>query len=167
MTARLSEEISIAKWGLTHAQRDEIRAVRRRMLAAGISRNKTPNCAFHLQKVNAALRNVPWHLTIWEWWCIWRDSGHWDERGVRCGGYVMCHYGDIGPYAVGNVFIGRTEHNVSSQHRDNRSGLPMGVKRHHRKFIARRGVNGRQIHLGLFDTPEAAHAAYLSAGQTA
>lgn len=43
--------------------------------------------------------------------------------------------------------------------------LPRGVYRNYRgrRFAARAVVNGREIHLGSFDTPEEAHAAWLAA----
>lgn len=37
--------------------------------------------------------------------------------------------------------------------------LPRGVKRHGRRFIARRSFAGRDRHFGMHDTPEAAEAA--------
>lgn len=47
---------------------------------------------------------------------------------------------------------------------DNSSGFP-GVCRHKGKggWQAKIGINGRRLYLGLFETPEEAHAAYLRA----
>ncbi len=39
----------------------------------------------------------------------------------------------------------------------------LGVTRHRSKWQAQIGVDGKLIHLGLFPTPEAAHAAYVEA----
>lgn len=39
----------------------------------------------------------------------------------------------------------------------------LGVVKHHNKFRASIQRNGRRQHLGLFDTPELAHAAYVNA----
>lgn len=39
----------------------------------------------------------------------------------------------------------------------------LGVKQEHSKFSARIQRHGKQTHLGMFDTPEEAHAAYLKA----
>lgn len=49
---------------------------------------------------------------------------------------------------------------------NNRSGLK-GVSRHLKtsRWYARIQVNKKQIHLGMFDTPEAAHAAYSKAAK--
>lgn len=43
--------------------------------------------------------------------------------------------------------------------------LPKGVYRQDRKFVAKIRVNYRALHLGTFDTPEEAHAAYCKAAQ--
>jgi hypothetical protein len=41
--------------------------------------------------------------------------------------------------------------------------LPMGVRRMEGRFQARIGVNKKLLYLGVFDTPEEAHAVYLVA----
>jgi hypothetical protein len=46
--------------------------------------------------------------------------------------------------------------------RNNKTGL-LGVSATKKRFHAQIGVNGEQISLGFFDTPEAAHLAYLVA----
>jgi hypothetical protein len=40
-------------------------------------------------------------LSFEEWFKIWQDSGHWEERGK----YVMSRINDLGSYEIGNVFI--------------------------------------------------------------
>jgi hypothetical protein len=77
----------------------------------GVGYYKTPIGAFSRQRANARNRGVGWDLTLWDWWVIWRDSGKWSERG-RGSGYVMSRKGDIGPYAIGNVFIQTGSNNV-------------------------------------------------------
>lgn len=52
--------------------------------------------------------------------------------------------------------------NLRKANSTNKLGV-MGVYKQHRKFVARIKSNGKKIHLGMFDTAEAAHAAYLSA----
>lgn len=57
------------------------------------------------------------------------------------------------------------QQNVRRARRDNRSTGMLGahfLKRTGR-FCSSIGINGRQIHLGYFDTPEEAHAAYIAA----
>ena len=60
---------------------------------------------YRTHKNGAKQRNIPFLLTFEEWWNIWDQSGHWEERGPKKGQFVMSRYGDKGPYAVGNVFI--------------------------------------------------------------
>lgn len=63
-----------------------------------------PTRAYARQKINAASRGIGWELTLWQWWTIWQDSGHWEERG-RGRAYHMCRKLDQGPYSVDNVYI--------------------------------------------------------------
>lgn len=56
------------------------------------------------QRKSAKQRSVAWEMNFAEWWKIWQDSGHYDKRG-RGHGYMMCRFGDTGPYAAGNVEI--------------------------------------------------------------
>lgn len=60
---------------------------------------------FQEQRRNSHDRGIEWKLTMWDWWCIWRDSGHWEQRGRNLGQYVMARERDKGPYEVGNVAI--------------------------------------------------------------
>jgi len=53
----------------------------------------------------AKQRNVPFLLSFSEWMKIWKDSGHFKERGCNKDQYCMARIGDKGPYAVGNVKI--------------------------------------------------------------
>ena len=53
----------------------------------------------------AKQRNVPFNLSIEEWYAFWQASGHWDERGMGRGKYCMSRVNDEGPYVIGNVFI--------------------------------------------------------------
>jgi len=46
--------------------------------------------------------------------------------------------------------------------RDSRTGF-LGVTRNGRKYCAQIGANGKNHYLGLFNTPEGAHAAYVQA----
>lgn len=53
--------------------------------------------------------------------------------------------------------------NLYRAHRDSKSGL-LGVEAHHSgRYCARICTRGVKHYLGLFDTPELAHAAYLAA----
>lgn len=146
--------------GCTWAQFVEVRAIGKAMKEAGARHGRTPFGAYQSQRRNAGARGVGWELTFWQWWTIWLESGHWEQRG-RGQGYVMCRRGDVGPYAVGNVFIGTAAQNSyeGQVKRYKLAGdLPMGVRRTAGgRYVAHR----RNRHLGTYDTPEAAHAAYL------
>lgn len=156
----------LVRFGCTHAQYQEVLRLGREMMAGGASRERTPRGAFLSQKRNASVRGIGWELTFWQWWTIWQESGHWHERG-RGQGYVMCRVGDEGPYAVGNVFIATSAENVSSG-KHKKSALPIGVQETRSgRYKAHRQLNGKLIHLGTFDTPDMAYAAYLMAAEPA
>lgn len=115
---------------------------------------------FRDQKSGAKTRGIGWELNLWQWWTTWQDSGHWDKRGGGQG-YVMCRRGDIGPYAVGNIFIDTNRKNVSDGHKI--KDLPLGVSEQKgRYYIASRRIDGAVHYLGSHPTPELAHAAYLA-----
>lgn len=84
----------------------------------------TPRGQYSVHKHNAAVRGIEFKLTFDQWWGIWQRSGHWEKRGNRKGHYVMCRKGDIGPYAVGNVYIGSFSHNTADRNKS------VVVKRH-------------------------------------
>ena len=66
---------------------------------------KGPTIAFSQQRNNAAIRGIRWELNLWQWWSVWKQSGHWEDRGRKSGQYVMCRKGDKGAYKTGNVYI--------------------------------------------------------------
>jgi hypothetical protein len=49
---------------------------------------------------------------------------------------------------------------ILSEDERRRSGLPKGVKKQGAKFVAKIWRNGKNVHLGTFDTPEEASATY-------
>lgn len=151
----------LAKKGCAWAEYKSLVKLGRQMMAAGSNRERTPIGAFNCQRQNAKARGIGWELTLWQWWQIWNLSGKWDQRG-RGQGYVMCRRGDVGPYAVGNVFIAPAREN-SSDKPQKKSGLPIGVVKSRGLYVAHRSLNGKQHWLGSFKTPELAHAAYLNA----
>lgn len=67
--------------------------------------NKAAKAAYHQQRGNAIRRGIPWLFTFEQWWQVWQESGHWEQRGRRKGEFVMSRPGDRGPYSVGNVVI--------------------------------------------------------------
>ena len=82
--------------------------------------------AFRAQKLHAAKRKIPFLLTFAEWLAVWRASRKLSLRGSRRGCYVMSRYGDLGPYALGNVFIQLGRNNIlegKKLHRNRRLGI--------------------------------------------
>lgn len=59
---------------------------------------------FRYQRARARQRNIDWLLSFDEWYSWWQSTGHWHERGITSGKYVMSRYGDIGPYSLDNIF---------------------------------------------------------------
>jgi DNA-binding XRE family transcriptional regulator len=143
---------SLKRWGCNFDQYVLLRDMRK------------PTRAYSAQKRNAKKRGIAWEFNLWQWWSVWQQSGKWEQRG-RGQGYMMCRSGDVGPYAVDNVFIATGCENSSDQKRK-KSGLPTGVRKNkrYRGYSAARSINGKLIRLGSFPTPELAHAAYLAAG---
>lgn len=162
-----AEAESIQKTGMPCAMVHALRALGSSMRDAGSSYSQTPIGAFRVQRNNALRRGIEWRLSLAEWWAIWEASGRWESRGTGQG-YVMCREGDKGPYAVGNVYIATARENThAAKHK--KSALPMGVslrvRNSRRYYVAQRKISGRALYLGVFETPEQAHAAYLRAGE--
>jgi len=67
---------------------------------------------YNAHKKSAEKRGIEFTLTFDEWCAIWEQSGKWELRGCRRGQYAMSRFGDIGPYALGNVFIQLHSQNV-------------------------------------------------------
>lgn len=76
--------------------------------------------AFTVAKDNARRRKIPFLLTFDQWFDIWDCSGFFERRGCRLGSYCMSRFGDVGPYAVGNVEIVSTQKNQSDATRGKR-----------------------------------------------
>ncbi len=57
------------------------------------------------QKSKAKQRGIDFHLTYEEWFDVWKNSGHFEQRGCKKGCYVMSRIKDQGPYAIGNIII--------------------------------------------------------------
>jgi hypothetical protein len=70
---------------------------------------------FCVQRWHAGRRGVEWNLTFEEWLQIWNDSGKLHLRGRGKGKYCMARFNDVGPYALGNVYITTNEKNNTDQ----------------------------------------------------
>lgn len=141
---------SLKRWGCNFDQYTAIRNLKR------------PTRAFASQRQNAKKRGIGFDLTLWQWWSIWQQSGKWSQRG-RGNKFMMCRTNDLGSYAIGNVYIATGCDNSARDHAKT-SGLPRGVSVKRGRFYANRCISGKKIYLGIYPTPELAHAAYLSAG---
>lgn len=100
---------ALQRWGCTHAQYQELQSLQRE----SSTRETGPLGAFQRQRSNANLRGIPFKLNLWQWWGIWLESGHWDERGRGSDSYCMARIGDCGAYEVGNVKIIRSGANTA------------------------------------------------------
>lgn len=102
--------------------REWYRANRDSILARRRALNATPRGRFELQRRRANRRGIPFLLTFDEWLKLWQDSGHFHQRGKRPGQYVMARRDDVGPYAVGNVYITTLEQNTRDAFANGRHG---------------------------------------------
>jgi len=66
---------------------------------------KTPKGRYSIQKRSAKKRGIAWELSFEEWWKLWEESGHWDDRGTGTSKYCICRLNDYGPYKIGNIRI--------------------------------------------------------------
>lgn len=103
------------KHGCSTAQHAQLRKMGRDMMRGGASRDRTPIGAFCSQRQSAKARGIGWSLLLWEWWTIWQESGHWEDRGRAGDAYVMCRFRYEGGYEIGNVYIATLRHNSSVQ----------------------------------------------------
>lgn len=155
------DQKTMARLGCDWEEYKKILQLGREMQGKGVSRERTPMGAFISQRGNAHRRGIGWELNFWQWWKIWEQSGRWHQRG-RGRGYVMCRRGDVGPYALGNVFIATAIENVSTGNR-RKTDLPTGVSQRGKRFYAQTRINGEHINLGTFASAALAHSAYLAA----
>lgn len=95
--AAKAAERHFRKWGMAQEAVDALSPFKR-------SDPRHPLWKYSQQRNSAKQRAIPWRLTFAEWWRIWQESGHWDERG-RGKGYCMARWADDGPYSVDNVYI--------------------------------------------------------------
>ncbi|MDP1702605.1 MAG: hypothetical protein Q8L53_16835 [Aestuariivirga sp.] len=116
LAARLvrRNQLCLKKYGCSLEQFAVLKKFHCEMRKRGDSYTVSPIGAFFTQKKNAKNREIEWKLSLWEWWAIWQQSGHWLDRGRTADAYVMCRRGDVGPYSVENVYIDTASHNCAS-----------------------------------------------------
>jgi len=91
---------------------------------------------YKAQKSNARTRGIPFMLTFEQWMAIWIESGKLDQRGRGAQKFCMCRNNDVGPYEIGNVFIGTGRENV----RDGNLGKFDSEETKLKKSLAMRGI---------------------------
>lgn len=74
---------------------------------------QTAKRRFNQRKASAKRRGIGFELTFEQWLSVWGDK--LDERGTRAHQYVMCRVMDKGPYALGNVSIGKPKNNAHTR----------------------------------------------------
>lgn len=111
---RRRDEKAFAQWGCSYSQYRAISKMGAKAQASGQMQSRNPVRAFASQRSNARRRGVEWSISFWDWWSLWQASGKWDQRG-RGTGYMMCRFGDVGAYEVGNVYIATGVHNGTVQ----------------------------------------------------
>lgn len=113
--ARLIAKKKAAHESMFGCSDDEILRINGRQWSWSQRKNlkESPAAAYIQQKLNAEkIRGIQFLLTLPEWWRIWQESGHWEQRGPGKG-YCMTRIGDTGPYEVGNVEIKTVSENFS------------------------------------------------------
>jgi hypothetical protein len=117
--------------------------------------------------VNAQLRGIAFELTFEDWLKIWVDSGHWGERGKRGDQYCMSRFGDLGPYALGNVEIITNAENLRQVLVGNQWGVgnqnALGYKHTDEAKLAMRGPKSEQHKAKLRGPKSEEHRASLRA----
>jgi hypothetical protein len=106
---------SLEKNGCTYKEYMGLVRIGTRALMDGYTRAAAPTGAFQAQRRTARARGIEWNIKLWDWWQVWEKSGKWNLRGRTKGHYVMCRFGDVGAYEVGNVYIATCSHNCSVQ----------------------------------------------------
>lgn len=65
---------------------------------------KKAKTRYYGQKGMAKRRGIDFKFSFEDWINWWIATGHYHERGVGKGKYVMSRYNDIGDYCIENVF---------------------------------------------------------------
>lgn len=60
----------------------------------------------------AERRGVGFEMSPAEWWAWWQQDGRWQRRGRGLDRLCMARLGDVGPYAVGNVYCATNSQNL-------------------------------------------------------
>ena len=122
----------------------EVDAIREQQIARGLT---DPIIAFAIQAKKAVQRGVGFELSFSQWWSIWAPYYH--LRGQGKNGLVMGRNNDVGPYAIGNVYLTTRLGNTMDYHRTElakKHREEQRLRREEKKASQwRRGKNGRSI----------------------
>jgi hypothetical protein len=100
---------------------------------------------FSQQRCMADKRNIEWKLTFEQWIDWWVATGHYHERGRGKGKYVMCRYGDKGPYELGNIYCDTHKGNLVLAHTGNTYSLGKTKSYPNRDFSGAKNPSARQV----------------------
>lgn len=122
----------------------EVDAIRQREIARGLT---DPLIAFAIQAKKAVQRGVGFELSFSQWWSIWAPYYH--LRGLGKNGLVMGRNNDVGPYAVGNVYLTTRLGNTIDYHKTDlakKHREEQRLRREEKKSSQwRRGKSGKSI----------------------
>lgn len=90
-----------------------------------------PYKAYMKQRTRAASRGIEFELTLSEWWAFW--DGHYRERGSRPMDLCMARCGDVGPYAVGNIYLASNQQNLRDYQRSGKKSHDLAESKAGRK----------------------------------
>lgn len=98
------DEYKLRQCGATLSQWRHLKKIGDEMVAQGASIHRTP-----LYRYKSIKRNIckftEFRMGLWEWWCLWQSSGHWEEAGRGAGHYWMQVIDRSKPVDIGNVRI--------------------------------------------------------------
>lgn len=161
---------AIQKWGVGQSEYQAFLAEFGSTLV-----RSSPLSKYREQKAKAKRRGIRWEFTLATWWISWQESGKWNQRGRRSDQYVMARYNDGDtPYSPSTVYFCTNAQNTKDgfvvipanvRFADTSVGLGCGKGYRQTKSRAKETFSAefRHKHLGTFDTPELARAAYLAA----
>ena len=131
----IDRQTNTPDWGLVAiAVREEVRLMR---------------TAYRAHRASAKQRGVEFLITFDEWADWWLEDDRWESRGVGRDELVMARFGDVGPYALGNIYCTTSAQNIA----DGIANKPeaeryAGLREAWVKFKA----SGRTSHLARRDT---------------
>lgn len=72
--------------------------------------------AYVRHKSGSKRRGIPFRITFNQWWNWWAMDDRWSRRGRSACSLVMARHGDVGPYAISNIYCATHAQNVRDGH---------------------------------------------------